>query len=309
MEYNTAETAMLMNDLFQFQSNSNALIDKYEIAEFGGQIISAINMKKNIISAVKNLCPDDIIVLDNGSTVYGANCFRENFLNILNTKFEKKAERPGDLPVMFQYSTFLPSLINYLDQPAAPKVPFVHKMEQFTNSCYGYFLKPEHENELPLDEFLYEADIFGIFGGLFNIESTLTRFDTDPVDNYLIGSEIEVAFQHFQTAVQGLLADAITGKYASIVADAIDLIGPEDIAKKVFYYMLKYREVPNVSSFDSAWKFAKHLLSKKYRDNVVVDRITMAAVLSGIKSSSKNKPSEYQLSFICNKKPLPLPTP
>ncbi len=141
---------------------------------------------------------DEIYVLDNGSTVYGANCFRESFLDILYSKFERKSERPGDLPVIFQYSTYLPSLINYLDQDGAPKVTFVHKMEQFTNSCYGYFLKPENEGALPVDEFLYEGDMMGIFGGLFNIESTLTRFDTDPVDNYLIGPEIEVAFQHFK---------------------------------------------------------------------------------------------------------------
>jgi hypothetical protein len=309
MEYSTAETAMLMNDLFQFQSNSNELIDKYEIAEFGGQIISALSMKDNIISAVTKLCPDHISDLDNGYTVYGANCFRENFLEILFTKFEKKRERPSDLPQLFQYSTYLPSLINYLDNDTAPKVTFVMKMEQFTNTCYGYFKKPESEIALPMDEFLYESDMFGVFGGLFNIESTLTRFDTDPVNNYLEGPEIEVAFQHFKTAVQGLLADAITGKWQKIVTDVIDAIGPEDIAKKIFYYMLKYREVPNTSSSDKAIKLAKHMLNKKYREGVKVDRITMAAVLSGIKSSSKNKATPYQLSYICNKKPLPLPTP
>lgn len=307
MEYSTAETAMLMNDLFQYQSNSNALIDKYEIAEFGGQIISAISMKKNIISAVKDLCSDHVYELDNGYTVYGANCLRENFLDVLYTKFEKKGKRPGDLPETFQYSTYLSSLVNYLKPSTSPKVTFVNKVEQFTNTCYGYFLKPSDETLVPVDEVLYEGDMIGIFGGLFNIESTLTRFDTDPIDNKLSGPEIEVAFQHFQVAVQGLLADSITGKFQNVIIKIIDLLGPEEIAKRIFYYMLKYREVPTVTSFDKAKKLAGHLLNRNYDKDVTVDRITIAAVLSGIKSSSKNKASEYQLSYICNKKPFPLP--
>jgi hypothetical protein len=307
MEYSTAETIMLMNDLFQFQSNSNASIDKFEIAEFGSQIISALSMKSNVINALENMCAGQIADLDNGYRVYGANCFRENFLNVLYEKFEKKGKNPGDLPEQFQYSEYLPSLINYLDTPSTPLVSFVHKVEQFTNSCYGYFLKPENEGALPLDDFLYEGDVMGVYGGLFNIESTLTRFDVDPVDNLLVGGEIEVAFSHFKIAVQGLLGDAITGKFANVVEKVIDALGPEEIAKRAFYYMMKYREMPDVKSFDKAMKFAGHMANPKYKNGVVVDRITIAAVLAGIKNSSKNKATPYQLSFNCNKKPLPDP--
>ncbi len=171
MEYGTAETIMLMNDLFQFQSNSNASIDKFEIAEFGSQIISALSMKSNVIKAIETMCVGQIDDLDNGYRVYGANCFRENFLNVLYEKFEKKGKNPGDLPEPFQYSEYLPSLIDFLDSSTTPMVGFVHKVEQFSNTCYGYFLKPENEASLPLDDFLYEGDVMGVYGGLFNIES------------------------------------------------------------------------------------------------------------------------------------------
>lgn len=309
MEYSTAETIMLMNDLFQFQSNSNAAIDKFEIAEFGSQIISALTMKTNVIKAITNMCAGQINDLDNGYRVYGANCFRENFLNVLYEKFEMKGKKPGDLPQPFQYSEYLPSLINYLDSPNTPLVSFVHKVEQFTYSCYGYFLKPENEASLPLDEFLYEGDLMGVYGGLFNIESTLTRFDVDPVDNLLSGGEIEIAFKHFKAAVQGLLGEAITGKYAHLIEKVIDTLGPEEIAKRAFYYMMKYREMPDVKSLDKGLKLAAHMFNKNYKDGVIVDRITIASVLAGIKNSSKNKATPYQLSYLCNKKPLPIQTP
>lgn len=298
MEYSAAENIFLMSDLFQFQSNSNGLVDKNEFAELVVQALSTLSMKKNIISAVKNLCPDQISVLDNGHTVYGADCFRKNFLEILYTKFERGSKQSGDLPVQFQYADYLPSLANFLDRAETPIVTFVNTMEQFTNSCYDYYAANANDS-------LYESYVIGVFGGLFSVEAILTRFDTNPIDSYLTGPEIETAFKHFSNAVQSLSSEATTGKHEVIISSIIDSLGTEEISKRIFYYMLKYREVPNVSSLDKAWKFAKHLLNKKYREGVMVDRITMAAVLSGIKSSSKNKATPYQLNYICNKKPLP----
>lgn len=301
MEYSTAETAMLMNDLFQYQSNSNGLIDKYEIAEFGGQIISAIQMKSNIVKSVKSFCANDIGQHPSGYATYGADCFRENFLKVLYEPFERKTKVPGDMPIVFQYAEYLPRLIDYLDTPTTPLVSFVHKMEEFTRTCYGYFSTPNASSNSPKDDFLFESDLVGVYGGLFNIESTLTRFDKDPVDNLLVGPEVDVAYEHFKTAVQGLLSD-IPPSYQWL----IDLIGPNQIAKKAFYYMLRYRELPGVEPASKAVKFVEFMLNKKYKEGIAVDRITMAAVLSGIKSSSKNKPSNEQRKYICNKLPLPI---
>lgn len=305
LEYSSAETTMLMNDLFQYQSNSNSLIDKFEIAEFGGQIISAISMKTNIIKSIKEYCASSISQHQpTGLPIYQADCFRQNFIKVLYEKFERNGKNPGDIKIPFQYAEYLPRLIDYLEPPTS-LVTFVHKMEEFTRTCYGYFTAPDQPNGQPKDDFLFEGDLVGVYGGLFNIESTLTRFDKDPVDNYLRGPEVDIAYEHFKGAVQGLLADVLAdlpSKYQWI----IDAIGPNVIAKKAFYYMLKYKELPGTEPASKAIKFVEFMLNNNYKDGIEVDRITMAAVLSGIKTSSKNKPSNELRKYICNRIPIPI---
>lgn len=305
LEYSSAETTMLMNDLFQYQSNSNSLIDKFEIAEFGGQIISAIHMKGNIIKSIKEYCAGNISQHPSGHPIYQADCFRQNFLKVLYERFERKGKNPGDLKIPFQYAEYVPRLIDYLDDADTPLVTFVHKMEEFTRTCYGFFTTPDEPNGSPKDDFLFEGDLVGVYGGLFNIESTLTRFDKDPVDNFLKGPEVDIAYEHFKGAVQGLLSDVLEDlppKYHWI----LDAIGPNLIAKKAFYYMLKYKELPGTEPLSKAVKFVEFMLDNNYKDGIAVDRITMAAVLSGIKTSSKNKPSNELRSYICHKKPIPV---
>jgi len=275
-EYMAAENATLLTDLFQFQSNTNGLVDVVEAAEFGMQIFSAVAMKTNVVKGIEQFCPP----MDVGrpTKYYEASCMRNHFFNVLNLQFAypKELESKGT----FAYMDFLTSMnAFYQNRGVKEKNKFIMEMENFTRTCYSY------KENAPIPQ----TDIVAVFGGIFNVEATLLKFDISPTNGFLEGEELDKAYFHYRGVIDGILEKSLKKKYEKII---VNIIGRKRIVEAAFYYLIKKAKLPEGAAFVV---FALG----KYKKDAQADRFTIANVLTTIKQQSPNKPDPVELEKVC----------
>lgn len=286
-EFSASESAILLTDLFQLQSNDNGLVEVTELSELAVQILSALSMRKNVLDSIIEDCP--AVNPKEKDLRFNATCVREHLFSILQKQFEY-TDNETDIPrkYIYEYVDYLPIFAQFYEG-STPDVQgkFILKMEEFTRTCYYY----DKNGDFP------KSDVLAVVGGLFNVESTMARFDTDPFDGKLTGIELEKAYAHFEKAVVGILDMTLKDQkqFKNIVDWLVERIGKKVLAKKIFYYMVKNNKTPQGLN----WDLIKFLLKKNYKDGISADRLTITSVLAAIKAQSPNKATQKELERVC----------
>jgi hypothetical protein len=249
----SAESATLMTNLFQFQSDGDkdGLVNVQEATEFALQVFSLIAIRDDILDIVAKWCP-----VDDRNRVQ-VPCFRRYFFDVLKEPLPSASEYNSGLESLGDY---FPRLMEYYEDARDRNdfetiYTFIKKLELFTRTC-AY-------DDIPMGK----ADITSVFGGLFNIESTLIRFDENQ-NNIMDPNEVENAWGLYRNAIEGL----VRKEGESLVK----------FSKKIFLYLIKYGNIPEKMGIGF---IAKLLLVKPKNP---ADRITIASILRTIRESSDN---------------------
>jgi hypothetical protein len=259
LEAGTAGNVYLMTDLFQLQSNDDTWIGADEATEFVIQVLTATEMKKNIMSSMRENCQPIFADIDNDQKVdemFDVLCFRKNFFKVLKTKF-----KTPDGKNEFTYGDYLPRLMKYHDTVvkqaggAASMQYMVAKLETFARTC--------PDNKIPMSA----GDIVSVFGGLFSIESTMIRFDKNK-NNLMDAHEVEASWKHFKLAVENILRTTNPNHV--------------DKALRVFQYLIKYKKIPTAKEMFWFITTDKHKWTS-------ANRTTIATILATIKSQAGNQ--------------------
>ncbi len=268
-----AENFVLMSTLFQFQSDGcgdSVCMEVPETMEFLIGMLTALEIKDFFTDTMMSLCATE---LDQYNRI-APTCFRDNFLNVLETSIPSDKEGRA-------ISDFMPLLHKYIKELTAdiePNEPitnspdylkFITETEAFTRSCMYY-------DEADTDEvYLKSNDAFAVFAGLLNVESTLLRFDING-NNKLDGvngfNEVMHAYYNvYEGAIKALVAP--DGGFM------------EKLAKPIFKYLIKNGTVPETNRFSSIWKFVKFLL--KRNKDADASRTTVATILKTLGEQSE----------------------
>jgi hypothetical protein len=252
-----AESATLMTNLFQFQSDGDksGYINVQELTEFAIQMVTIIDVRDNITEALKKWCPVD----EKGRVEVP--CFRRYFFEVLKEPFQDPNDLHGDLKSLADY---FPRLMRFYEDSKAKNdytgiYTFIEQVEKFTRTC-AY-------DDIPMNS----TDITSVFAGLFNIESTMSRFDTNK-NNIMDPSEVSEAWYLYKNAIEGLVRKE--GEFFV------------KFSKKIFWYLIKYSNIPE-NKINPGF-IARVLLVKPKHS---ATRTTIAAILRTIKETSENGPA------------------
>lgn len=280
----SSDNVVLMSSLFQNQSNGTVAGDKayvevFEFTELAITLLSAIELKDFFSDEMLKRCSGDLI---DGRV--SPNCFRENFKIVLNTRI------PGTYKSIADY---MPKLDNYLEKLSESKLKeYVKESEKFTKMCMEFSLTPEEfaqalegvnpygisykktqGEEIPLSK----TDMFAVFAGLFNVESTINRFDING-DNEMNPNEIDNAFNE---VYQGVLRN-------------VAKVEKTWIARKVFYYMIK-KEKPPETIFEKV-----AMLTTKNKRSATRKKVAAILTAIGEKSDSNSPDNKCYNPYCCD---------
>ena len=271
----TADNLVLMSTLFQYQSDgcdkNTVCMEVPELTEFLTGLLTAMSIKDFFVEKITSICPsvdgDDVSEENRRISV---DCFRENFMTVLNTQID------GDTRSLADY---MPKLTGYLNELAEDReiedditsskkyMDFIKETEAFTRTCNFTYGEP-----LPMKP----NDAFSVFAGLLNLESTFLRLDANQ-NGIMDGrsrrySEVLDAYYNvYQGAIKGLVAP--NGGFM------------EKLAKPIFQYLIKYGKVPDTSQFSSIWKFVKFLV--RFNKRADASRMTIATILKTLGEESE----------------------
>ncbi|MDH4468277.1 MAG: hypothetical protein QE271_09475 [Bacteriovoracaceae bacterium] len=298
-EFVAAENATLLTSLFQFQSDADNLINAKEAVEFALQILASLNIKEDLLSGMKLFCKP-MIDTTTKEEVYDRDCSRNAFVKILNLPFtryineknkivtvpsESYSPNSGDyiLEDGLTYAKYIPRFAKFINPSNQDtKIKFVASMEKFTRSCFDVDEKNKVKRAYT------DADLIGIFAGLFNIESTLVRFDTNN-DNILTGNEVDATYQHFKKALDVIVSDLLGSKLIRKI-----------YLEPIFYFLIKELKVPSLKDWKGIVSLIVYPLKmKKLKREAKVNQLTIASILSQIKSSSKNGMTDKEKANFC----------
>ena len=327
-EFIAAENATLLTDLFQVQSNGSSLISAREAVEFALQVIASLNVKDDLLQGIKvagctplNLKVKRIVDYNYETNQYSSElvdkvghelgCSRDAFVTILSMPFTRYLDK-SDNKVKSAPSdsfTFNPSsmvmikerykLENSLqrfskfikDSNSKTIEEFIRAMERFTRTCYDEDLKKNYQRPY------LDVDLIGIFAGLFNIESTLVRFDYNK-DNILAGKEVEDTYQHFKKPLSVILNQKLKGKLPGI---------QKILLEPLFYFLINELRVPTLkfNEFgkligDISKLIGYSLKLKKHRKESRINQITIATILAQLKIDSPNKMTDAEIVEYCS---------
>jgi hypothetical protein len=274
-----ADNLVLMSTLFQNQSNGcdkdSVCMEVPELTEFLVGLVTAMSIKEEFISKMKEFCPpipnDDLDRIDVG-------CFRDNFLKVIESPMSGGRKSLSEyFPMLFSYikemTTDLPDGAKPTESADYKK--FLVETEAFTRTCTHYDeANPSDDTLMPMRG----NDTFGVFAGLLNVESTVLRFDVDQ-NNKMNGNEVEAAYHEvYNGAIKGLVT-----KMVPISGGLLNFA-----SRQIYYYLIKYGEAPEFKSGSSIWRFLLHLVKLNKKKKAVATRTTLASVLKALGNTSDN---------------------
>lgn len=272
-----ADNLVLMSTLFQYQSNgcdsSTVCMEVPEITEFLIGLLTAVEVKHFFTETMESLCYQELDLYHR----IAPDCFRRNFLNVIETKI------PGDGRSIADYMPFLHASIKEMikelpeDSPITESEAFMKFMletESFTRTCMYY------DNEKTDEVYMKTNDAFAVFAGLLNVESTLLRFDLDQnnkVDAKNSKGKNEVLNAYYKTykgAIIGLVKDKVGQDWIAKL-----------LAKPIFQYLVRYGSVPDTNKFSSIWRFVRFILRSNKKSDI--SRTTISTMLKTIGEQSE----------------------
>ncbi len=259
----SAENTVLMSALFQNQSNDNGVMDIPEAVEFAVGIFTVAPLGGEIFDKVKNACE-----IENANNIdkWGrieVNCFRKNFLYSF---FGAREDGKQNLSAYYSKFNQYVNGTNRLSQ--TQRKEFVLAAERFTRPCKGL----EHE-DIPISK----NDVIGIMGGLYNVETTLNRWDMNG-NNIMDEDEVAVAYNIYEPAVKAIIEDMdINPAFLKGIIKGLH--------KQLFQYMIMYETVPDPKDFKSIWDFISFLT--KFNKKAPATRLTIMAILKTLSVNSK----------------------
>jgi hypothetical protein len=259
----TADNISLLGSLFQYQSDTNKLLDINEGTEFATTLFSSLNVQDDIEEYFnETTCSRDEFGRINPV------CFRANFWKGLCSYY-----RP-QFPLLFE-SIGLSSRMkceDYQNTPEAAK--FLDRAIEASRACNRY---PDGAKE----EIPYAAsDVMPLTVALMHIETTVLRWDANN-NNIMDPDEVDRAYEIYAPALDGFMENK-----SPII---------KKLKKQIYQYMIKYGEVPDEKDYGSVWKFVRFLLSFNKKSNA--DRTTIASILVAI--GEENKKLRTEPEFDC----------
>lgn len=304
----SAENTQLMSALFQYQSDQNGLMDVNEATEFATGIFAVGPLGNDIHDQIVKKCIDQndlkevveefidergvprkrrlkTYTLPSGKVdEFGrieVACFRKNFFPVFaglkNSSRPEATETMRDSFIkLFQYTDDLANQDRISSQSSnnsnSKVEDFVLTIERFTRPCKGDKWE---------DISISKEDMIGIMGGIYNVESTVNRYDVNG-NNVMDADEVDVAYDIYEGAVKGIIAEMEMADFFKKIAMGLH--------KQIFLYMIKENKVPAVDA-----DFLKFLVSFKWKAEA--KRETIAGILRNIALQSKTSQSS---TFDCN---------
>ncbi|MFZ4712454.1 MAG: hypothetical protein ACOYL6_01965 [Bacteriovoracaceae bacterium] len=171
-EVASSENALLLSNLFQYQSNGNKTLDLPEATEFAYTLISGIGIGDYIKNEMTTFCKPS------GDGQIEITCFQKNFFNVLRSK----------------YGQSFPKLYQFIDENANNQ----SKVDELINVTARF------ARVCPDNPTFSRNDMVAVLGGLLNVESTLIRFDRN-LDNKLDYPELLNAFDVYRGSIESLV--------------------------------------------------------------------------------------------------------
>lgn len=163
------QSAVLMSDLFQNNSNGDLLVNPTEATEYAQLAFSSNSLSKKLNDELVPICN---IGLNSTDPRFEPKCYNENVFDKLFNQLDAKS--------------YLPNLSKYIEDTSPQELEaYLNAVEDFARE------NPSALN--PIDK----RDSGLIIGSILNIESTFIRFDTNG-DNVLDYEELGKAYNVFK---------------------------------------------------------------------------------------------------------------
>ena len=256
----TGNTISLLGTLFQYQSDNNKVMDVNEATEFALALFSGLSMASELHKDLKTICSTDAYDrLDPA-------CLRENYFPRFCDKYYQY------YPKMFaEYGA--KSCAEFVNTKASAE--YLDQTIRAARNCNFY--TDGDKEEIPYSE----SDLMLLITAMAHVETTVLRWDINE-NNILDANEVDNGYAIYESAIDGFLDD-----YPSIV---------RKFKKQIYFYLIKYEEIPAVDSASSAWRLVKFLASLKKASPA--NRKTIASILRLIGEQSDK--SATGPKFDCN---------
>lgn len=256
----TGNTISLLGTLFQYQSDNNKVMDVNEATEFALALFSGLSMASELHKDLKTICSTDAYDrLDPA-------CLRENYFPRFCDKYYQY------YPKMFaEYGA--KSCAEFVNTKASAE--YLDQTIRAARNCNFY--TDGDKEEIPYSE----SDLMLLITAMAHVETTVLRWDINE-NNILDANEVDNGYAIYESAIDGFLDD-----YPSIV---------RNFKKQIYFYLIKYEEIPAVDSASSAWRLVKFLASLKKASPA--NRKTIASILRLIGEQSDK--SATGPKFDCN---------
>ncbi len=258
----TADNVSLLGTLFQYQSDTNKVMDINEATEFVVSLFSSLSISDDLYEYMeKQDCSVDQFNRIEPS------CFRATFWKGLCS----------------EYRSYFPLMFDSLGAPlkceelatSQPATLLLDRAIKAARSCKFY--TDGAKEEIPYAK----GDFMTILIALLHAETTILRWDVN-LNNILDPDEVERAYVIYSPALDGFLADKSP------------LI--KRFKKQIFQYMIKFEMVPDEKDFGSIWKFVRFLL--RFDKKAPASRRTIVSLLGAI--ADQNGKLQTGPGFDCN---------
>ncbi len=211
-EEHAAENANNLPDLFLETANGDGSLEIAELSEFFNNLFAAIPMKDSLLSFFSQRC--GTLSNDNSKKLiqFPTACVRENLYDSLVEVVQRKNKN-------ISYIENLPRFKRYFDDLGAGSTDqekYFLLLEKYSRGCGPYVNIPTTG-----------IDLVGIYTGLINMESTMSKFDLNG-NNIIDSNEAELTYAHFERALKTIL------KWYEKLAGT----------KNIFKFLLKYKRLP-----------------------------------------------------------------
>ncbi len=251
-EEKIGESVTLMSALFQYQADDNGMIDTAEATEFAIGILTTQSLSESIYDEMigEKRCKDSLYLGKDNEYHVALDCYRDNIIDI----FKNEAKAEDHFPNFFSYYELL---------DGAEKQDFLSVVEMFTRPCKADDTSKDIEDidgdgdkDEPLMPIfmnipMSQNDMIGIVGGIYNIETTFSRWDKNG-NNIMDKDEVDLAFNIYDTAISGIVDEMVNKKNKKWIKDLVYGNFLKGIRKNIFYYLIKYGKAPGLGKIEDA---------------------------------------------------------
>jgi hypothetical protein len=267
----TADNISLLGTLFQYQSDTNKVMDVNEATEFAETLFSSMNVADDLFDYMKK---DQKCSVDRFDRIEPECVHRSYWIGLCRS-----------------YRAYYPLLFTSLNFPercedfqnTAESAEFLTRLTKAARSC-TYYADGQRE-EVPFSN----SDLMTTTVALLHAETTIIRWDVNK-NNYLDADEVNRAYEIYSGALDGFLKDK------SPVIRAFK--------KQIYQYMIKYEQVPDEKDYGSIWKFVRFLL--KFDKKAPASRKTIASLLMAIgEQNALMNPKKFDCSLLRDPENIP----